>query len=80
MGIFVRKWGNSAAVRLPASALTAAGLAVDDPVDVREEDGRIIIERAAPVRLNLAALIDGITPQNRHEESDWGQPVGREFW
>lgn len=79
MGVFIRKWGNSAAVRLPASALTAAGIAVDDPVEVREEGGRIVIERA-PAKLDLAALIDQITPGNRHEEVDWGQPVGREFW
>lgn len=80
MGVFVRKWGNSAAVRLPASALAAAGIAVDDPVEVREEDGRIVIERVRPARLDLAALIDGITPENRHTETDWGPPVGREFW
>ena len=80
MGVFIRKWGNSAAVRLPASALTAAGIAVDDPVDVREEGGRIVIERSAPVKLDLTALIDRITPENRHEEIDWGPSVGREFW
>lgn len=80
MGVYIRKWGNSAAVRLPASALAAAGIAVDDPVEVREEDGRIVIERARPAKLDLAALIEGITPENRHEEIDWGQAVGREFW
>ena len=80
MGAYIRKWGNSAAVRLPASAMAAAGIAVDDPVDVREEDGRIVIERAAPAKIDLAALIEAITPENRHEEIDWGPPVGREFW
>jgi len=41
----VRKWGNSPAVRLPASVMAAAGLRVDGPVDVRVEDGRVVIER-----------------------------------
>lgn len=40
----VKKWGNSAAVRIPASIMHAAGLAIDEPVDVREEAGKIIIE------------------------------------
>lgn len=79
MGVFIRKWGNSAAVRLPASALAAAGIAVDDPVEVREEDGRIVIERVAPPAMTLAWLIEGITPENRHEEVDFGPAVGREF-
>lgn len=77
--VFIRKWGNSAAVRLPASALAAAGIAVDDPVEVREEDGRIIIEPAKPNGVTLEWLIEGITPENRHEEVDFGPPVGREF-
>lgn len=80
MGVHIRKWGNSAAVRLPASALAAAGIAIDDAVEVREEDGRIVIERAKPEAVTLEWLIEGITPENRHEEIDFGPPVGREFW
>jgi len=80
MNYYVRKWGNSAAVRIPASALAAAGLKTDDPVDVREENGRIVIEKARPEKLDIQALVDGITEQNRHEETDWGPPVGKEYW
>lgn len=81
MGVFIRRWGNSAAVRLPAAALAAAGIPVDDLVEVREEGGRIVIERKTlrPMK-NLEQLIDGITPENLHEETDWGPAVGREFW
>lgn len=80
MGVYIRKWGNSAAVRLPGSALAAAGIAIDDAVNVREEGGRIVIERAQPESFDLQAAIEAITPENRHEEIDWGPPVGREFW
>jgi antitoxin MazE len=80
MGIHIRKWGNSAAVRLPAGALERAGLSIDDPVEVREEDGRIVIEKAEPAHLDLDELIAGITEENRHDEVDWGPPMGREFW
>jgi antitoxin MazE len=44
MKAVVKKWGNSASVRIPASVLAAAGLKLDQPVDVREESGRVIIE------------------------------------
>ena len=39
----VKKWGNSAALRLPASVMKATHLELDTDVDVREEKGRIII-------------------------------------
>ena len=80
MGIHIRKWGNSAAVRLPAGALERAGLSIDDPVEVREEDGRIVIEKAEPAKITLEWLIENITPENIHPEVDFGPPVGREFW
>ena len=81
MNMFVRKWGNSAAVRIPAAVLDAAGLKADDAVEVREEDGRVVIEKArAPQEPTLEELLEGITPDNLHEEIDWGAPVGKEFW
>ena len=80
MGIFVRRWGNSAAVRPPAPVLAAAGIAVDDPVEVREEGGRIIIERTKSGPITLEWLLEGVTPDNVHPETDWGQAVGREVW
>lgn len=77
MTVHVRRWGNSAAVRLPAATLAAAGIKTDDRVQVREEDGRIIIEKADP---SLEELCARITPDNRHGETDWGPPVGKEYW
>jgi len=76
----VRKWGNSAAVRLPASVLEAVSLKVNQAVDVREEDGRIIIEPISVVPLSLNALVSEITESNRHEEANFGAGVGGEVW
>lgn len=44
MNASVRKWGNSPAVRIPAAVMAATGLRLDSRVDVRAEDGRIVIE------------------------------------
>lgn len=76
----VKKWGNSAAVRIPAAVLEAARIHLDQPVDVREEGGRIVIEPLRPARYDAEALIAGITDANRHEPLDIGEPVGREAW
>jgi hypothetical protein len=29
---------------------------------------------------DLDAMIDSVTPANRHSETDWGRPVGKEVW
>ncbi len=76
----VKKWGNSAAVRIPAAVLEAAHVSLDQPVDVREEGGRIVIEPLRSPRYDIDALIDGITDDNRHDPVDSGKPVGREVW
>ena len=76
----VRKWGNSAAVRLPASVLDSAKLQLDQPVDVREEAGRIIIEPLLPEQYDLDTLLAGITSENCHSPVDMGKPAGREVW
>lgn len=80
MRVVVKKWGNSASVRIPAAVMAAAHLSLDQVVDVREEDGRIVIEPAAPEALDLAALVDGITEENRHAAVETGAPRGGEVW
>jgi antitoxin MazE len=74
----VKKWGNSAAVRIPAPVMETARLSLDQVVEVREEEGRIIIEPLRPQEYDLSSLIAGITDENRHDEVDLGAPVGRE--
>lgn len=74
----VKKWGNSPAVRLPAAVMEAAHLSLDQAVEVRAENGRVIIEPASPT-YSLDDLLAGITAENRHTEQDFGAPEGREL-
>ena len=78
MRTMVKKWGNSAAVRIPAAIMQAARLHLDEPVEVREESGRIVIEPAQRKEYDLTELVKGITAENLHEEADFGKPVGQE--
>lgn len=73
----VTKWGNSLAVRIPRAFARQAGFEEGSPVDLVVERDRIVIVKPAP---SLKDLVDGITAENRHEETDWGPPRGRETW
>ena len=76
----VKKWGNSASVRIPLSVMAAARLEVDQPVDVREEEGRVVIEPLPRKTMTLEERIAGLDPETFHDLVDWGAPVGKEFW
>jgi antitoxin MazE len=78
MRVNVKKWGNSASVRIPAAVMEAASLRVDDTVDIRAEGDRIVIELVKEAEFDLAELLDRITPENLHREADFGPAVGKE--
>ncbi len=79
MRVTVRKWGNSASVRIPAAILQSARLTLNAVVDVREEDGNIIIAHIDEAKVELADLLAAITPENLHADTDFGPPQGREL-
>jgi len=77
MKVLVKKWGNSASVRIPAAVMAASRLTVDQTVDVRVEGGHIVIE---PIRVDeLEMLVAGITPDNLHGEVSFGPAIGKEI-
>jgi antitoxin MazE len=80
MRMVVKKWGNSAAVRIPSSVMQAAALDVDQAVDVREEGGCVVIEPIKADPIELDALLDRMRPETFPEETDFGPPRGRETW
>lgn len=80
MQVLVKKWGNSASVRIPATVMAAASISVDQAVDVREENGRIIIEPIRAPTFDLSDLLARMTPETFPDEVDFGAPVGDEVW
>jgi antitoxin MazE len=74
------KWGNSLAVRIPKPVALAAQLKTGDDLEVDVEGpGRVRI-RKPKRKPTLEELISGITSENQHSETDWGEPVGKELW
>jgi antitoxin MazE len=75
----VRRWGNSLAVRVPREVAAATAIEEGTEVEVAVEDGRVVLT-PRPAAPTLDELVEAITPDNRHEETDWGAPRGREVW
>lgn len=77
----VKRWGNSPAIRIPATLMQALNLNIDDEVKIDLVEGKLVIE---PVRneavFSLAELVEDITSDNQHELVDWGKPEGKETW
>jgi len=73
----VPKWGHSFVIGIPSGFTKELNLGLGCEVELRLEDGRLII---VPVdrKRRLERLVAGIRKDNLHEETDWGEKVGKE--
>jgi antitoxin component of MazEF toxin-antitoxin module len=58
--------------------MDAAGWALDQPVDIRADAGRVIIELVREPVFSLPDLLAAVTDEAIHDEIDSGCAVGRE--
>jgi antitoxin MazE len=75
----IARWGNSLAVRIPQPLAEQARLGEGDEVEVSVSDGALTFRRSE-ADLQLERLVAAITPENRHDETDWGEARGAEAW
>ena len=70
----IKKWGSSAAVRLPAKVLAQAGMDINSSVEIVAVDGEIILKPIAnrTGEYNLADLLS-IGPDSNFDlqDEDW---------
>jgi antitoxin MazE len=76
----IAKWGNSLAVRIPLPIAKQASLSEGDSVTLALDGAGGIVMRPARPRYELSDLVARISPKNRHRETDWGPPQGKESW
>ena len=77
------KWGNSLALRIPAAFAKEVGATEGKRAEMSIEDDALIIRVVRPKRrqrYRLEELVEHITEENRHAETDWGPAVGNEVW
>ena len=78
---FVR-WGNSLALRVPSAFAKEVGATEGKRAEMTIEHGALVVKvvKQRRHRYELGKLINGITNENRHPETEWGPPVGNEIW
>jgi antitoxin MazE len=77
----VRKWGNSLALRIPAPIARQLKLAENTPVEYTIMDGSLVVSPVIERRpYSLDQLLDRITPENIHGETQVGAAAGKEIW
>ena len=83
MEVILRKWGNSIGLRIPAGLMAELNLSESSTVDLRVEDGKLIVsptDQKRKWKYSLVDLLAGVTEENIHPETDWGGPAGDEAW
>jgi antitoxin MazE len=76
----VQKWGNSYAVRIPKSFIKEVGLEYRADVELKLEDGKLVIQPIKEETITLDDLLAQVTKKNLHRAEDTGAPVGNEAW
>ena len=77
----VSQWGNSLAIRLPQALVAELALSRGIDVELRvENDGFRVKIPAMPKKFTLEELLARVTPDNLHDETDWGKARGKETW
>ncbi len=67
-------------MRIPKPVAEAAKMRQGDRLEFEVTGPGTIRIRTEESRPTLAQLLRGITSENRHQETDWGNPVGNELW
>ena len=75
----VTRWGNSLAVRIPKALAEQTLLEEGSEVELSVTEGVLTI-RPRALTYRLEELLAQVTPDNRHDEIDWGGPQGKEAW
>jgi antitoxin MazE len=75
----VGKWGNSLALRLPRAIAAELELHEGSPVELRADNGALIVRPARP-RYRLADLLAQTNGESLQAEVDWGEPQGDGAW
>lgn len=80
MRVWIRKWGNSLAVRIPRAFAAETCLEDGSVAELMLEDGKLVIRPVPERPYRLETLLAEVTEENAHAEVDTGPSAGREAW
>lgn len=77
MKMEIKKWGHSLALRIPHAFAEQMGLREGSAIEMTGGPEAITLTKP---RYSLPDMLAAIAPENRHEASEDGKPVGNEEW
>lgn len=80
MNVRFAKWGNSLAVRIPASFAQEIELSEGSVANISIENGCLVVRPLADPEFHLSDLVSQISESNIHGEIKTGFAVGNEFY
>jgi antitoxin MazE len=66
-------------LRIPKPFAEETHLEANGEVEISVKGGKLVVEAVEP-DFTLKALLDQVTPENRHGEVSTGKRVGKEVW
>ena len=76
----LQKWGSSLGLRLPKKLAEDLKMAAGTEVDIAVVKGKLVLTPLPRKAFSLDQLLDGVTPENRHQETDLRVKRGQESW
>ena len=80
MQVQVKRWGNSQGIRITREILQAAGISMDEWLDIKVSDGVIMLSRTFRHNTLEERAAESGGQLNLDGEGEWREPVGREVW
>ena len=80
MEVRLQKWGNSMGIRIPSSLLKSLDLNLNDKIDIKEEENKIIISKSKKDKISLEELFKDYNGGKLENDFEWDEPVGNELW
>lgn len=80
MEIKLQKWGNSLGVRVPSNIVKSMNIKINDILDIKQEDSKIIISVPKKNKISLYEEFKKYNGKNLAKEFTWDESVGKEIW
>lgn len=76
----IKTWGNSQGVRIPKEVMQEAAFSLDDTLDIRVSNGRILLVKSFRHKTLEERVAEFGGKLELDGEFDWDRPTGREIW
>lgn len=80
MKMWIEKWGNCLAIRIPNALAVEIGVEEGTQVELSLVKGQLIVAPRSKTLMGLGQLLEEVTEENMHDEIKTGPALGREAW